>query len=197
MPHRFKRKIAAQSREMPEPYEGSRPVPMIVVLIVASIFLWAVGYIGYTYQAQPSSYGDWRSAADFQREAGTAQVDGAQLYATHCVACHQATGKGLPGVFPPLSGSEWLEGAPDAGIQIVLHGVMGPLTVGGTKYDGSMPTFKDKLNDEEIAAVLTHIRGSFGNSAGAVKAAEVAAARQASADRSAPWHGDADLAALR
>ncbi|WP_442593192.1 c-type cytochrome [Parapusillimonas sp. JC17] len=194
---RLKRKIQAQSREMPEPYEGSRPIPLIVVLIVAAVFLWAVGYIGYTYQAHPASYGDWRSAADFQSQRGAALADGAQLYATHCLACHQATGKGLPGVFPPLSGSEWLAGQPDVGIQIVLHGVTGPLTVGGTQYNGQMPTFKDKLNDEEIAALLTHIRSSFGNAAGEVAARDVATARQASLDRSAPWNGDAELAGLR
>src|SRR3546814_16988052 len=88
----------------------------------------------------------------------------------------------LPGVFPPLANSEWVNGKASLTVQIVLHGVTGDLTVNGTHYNGHMPTFKDKLDDAQIAAVVSHIRGSFGNAASPVDAAMVKAARARSAE---------------
>ncbi|NYT35737.1 cytochrome c [Allopusillimonas soli] len=193
------KEIQAQKREMPEPYEGNRPVPWIVILIVAGLFVWAIGYLYVTYQPVPPEYGDQRIAADFKSASGSegGKVDGAQLYAAHCVACHQATGGGLPGVFPPLAKSEWVTGKASTTVQIVLHGVHGPLTVEGTTYNGLMPTFKDKLSDAEIAAVVSHIRTSFGNDAGEVDENLVASERAATASHEAPWNGDEELNALK
>ena len=62
---------------------------------------------------------------------------GAEVFAT-CTACHQATGLGLPGAFPPLVGSEWVIGKPEVPIAIVLHGMQGEITVKGAKYDQMM-----------------------------------------------------------
>lgn len=193
------KKMEAQQREMPEPYEGNRPIPWLVILIVSAVFAWAVGYIGFTHQANPPSYGDRRSVQDFKVAAPSAGgvVDGAQIYAAQCVACHQASGKGLPGVFPPLAGSEWVTGKGALAVQIVLHGVTGELTVAGTAYNGMMPMFKDKLDDAQIAAVVSYIRGSFGNSAEPVDAATVASERAATADHVQPWNGDAELAGMK
>ncbi|MCC2594788.1 cytochrome c [Pusillimonas sp. MFBS29] len=189
----------AQQREQPEPYEGNRPVPWLVILIVSALFIWAVGYIWTTHQSNPPAYGDRRTAQDFKVAAASTggAVDGAQIYAAQCVACHQASGQGLPGVFPPLAGSEWVNGKAALAIRIVLHGVTGTLTVKGTQYNGMMPMFKDKLNDAQMAALISHIRTNFGNSAGPVDEATVAAEREATADQAAPWNGDADLAAMK
>ena len=193
------KKIQAQRREMPEPHEGNRPIPWLVIVIVGALFIFAVGYMWTTYQNNPASYGDRRTAADFAVatvDAGGA-VDGAQIYTSQCLACHQATGLGLPGVFPPLAGSEWVTGKASVAVQIVLHGVSGDLTVKGSHYNGMMPTFKDKLSDAEIAAVVSHIRGNFGNSVDGVDAATVKAQRAATATRPGPWNGDADLRAVK
>lgn len=189
----------AQQREQPEPYEGNRPVPWLVILIVSALFIWAIGYIWTTHQTNPPAYGDRRTAQDFNVAVASTggTVDGAQIYAAQCVACHQATGQGLPGVFPPLAGSEWVNGKAALTIQIVLHGVTGPLTVKGAQYNGMMPMFKDKLDDAQLAAVVSHIRGNFGNTAEPVDAATVAAERKATADHAEPWNGDADLAGLK
>jgi mono/diheme cytochrome c family protein len=194
------KKIEAQQREMPEPYEGNRPIPWLVIIIVAGIFAWAISYIGFTHQTNPPSYGDRRTAADFKVAAssgGGGAVDGAQIYTAQCLACHQASGQGLPGVFPPLAGSEWVNGNATLAVQIVLHGVTGDLTVNGTHYNGQMPTFKDKLDDAQIAAVVSHIRSNFGNSAGPVDAATVKTEREATAAHTQPWNGDAELEALK
>jgi hypothetical protein len=77
------RKIAAQQREMPEPYEGNRPVPWLVILIVAGLFIWAISYLYLSYQPAPAQYGDQRVAADFHTASGGAggKVDGGQLNA--------------------------------------------------------------------------------------------------------------------
>ncbi|MGP1614198.1 MAG: c-type cytochrome [Pollutimonas bauzanensis] len=193
------KKIQAQQREMPEPYEGSRPIPWLVITIVGALFAFAIAYMWATYQNNPPAYGDRRTAADFKVAAPVpgAMVDGAQIYTAQCLACHQATGLGLPGVFPPLAGSEWVTGKESLAIQIVLHGIAGDLTVGGNHYNGQMPTFKDKLGDAEIAAVVSHIRENFGNAAGKVDAATVKAERAASAAHGQPWNGDAELQAMK
>lgn len=190
----------AQQREMPEPYESNRPIPWAVILVVAAVFVWAIGYIWFTYRDAPSAFGDHRIAADFAVAApgklGGA-IDGGQVYTSHCIACHQATGQGLPGVFPPLAGSEWVNGKASTAIQIVLHGIHGSLTVKGSVYKGQMPTFKDQLGDAEIAAVLSHVRASFGNSAGRITAGQVKAERAKTKNQDKPWNGDADLDKLK
>ncbi|HEY9571945.1 MAG TPA: cytochrome c [Pusillimonas sp.] len=194
------KKIEAQQREMPEPYEGNRSIPWLVIIIVGALFVSSIGYIFFTYQSSPPAYGDRRTAADFQvaTTGGSGEaVDGAQIYTSQCLACHQATGQGLPGVFPPLANSEWVNGKASLTVQIVLHGVTGDLTVNGTHYNGHMPTFKDKLDDAQIAAVVSHIRGSFGNAASPVDAAMVKAERAATAAHTEPWNGDAELEALK
>lgn len=194
-----KEQLEAQKREMPEPYESYRPVPKLVIAIVSGAFLWAIGYILFSTQSEDPSLGDSRTTADLmaRTKVAGAAVDGAQIYAAQCAACHQATGLGLPGVFPPLAKSEWVDGKDEVAAKILLHGITGSLTVAGKTYNGAMPEFKDKLSDAEIAAVLTYVRSSFGNSAGKVEEATVKAARVASADQAKPWNGDLDLNQLK
>jgi mono/diheme cytochrome c family protein len=121
-------------------------------------------------------------------------ADGAAVFAGTCAVCHQATGKGLPGAFPPLAGSSWVEGRDTTLVQIVLHGVQGTLTVNGTTYNSAMPAFGGQLSDAQIAAVLTYIRSQWGNKTPAVSPTVVSAQRAATATRTGPWGGDSDLA---
>ena len=104
-----------------------------------------------------------------------------------CAACHQATGLGLPGAFPPLAGSEYVLGEEERVVRIVLRGLTGPVTVKGQTFNGAMPAWADQLSDAEIAAVLTYVRSSWGNSAEAITAEQVARERAATAGRTAPW----------
>jgi cytochrome c oxidase cbb3-type subunit 2 len=103
---------------------------------------------------------------------GTA-LDGEQLFSQTCAACHQQNGQGLPGAFPPLAGSDIVNDKdPKMMIEIILKG-----------YDakpnyGPMPPFGDQLSDEEIAAIMTHERSSWGNDAPAVTAEEVKQVRE-------------------
>ncbi|HXJ99002.1 MAG TPA: cbb3-type cytochrome c oxidase subunit II [Gelidibacter sp.] len=107
-------------------------------------------------------------------ESGTAQgLDGGKLYSQVCAACHQETGKGIAGAFPPLAGSTIVNDPnSETLIRVVLQG-----------YDartdfGVMPPFGDQLTDAEIAAILTHERSSWGNDAAPVTEEDVAKIRQ-------------------
>ncbi len=103
--------------------------------------------------------------------------DGEKLFSSNaCVGCHQATGLGVPGAFPPLAGSEWVTGAPELPIKILLAGLGGPVEVKGSTFNGAMPSF-GHLKDGEIAALVTYIRGTWGNDASEVTADQVAAIR--------------------
>ena len=97
-----------------------------------------------------------------------------------CATCHQVDGKGLPGSgFPPLAGTAWVTGNEERLISLVLKGMQGPIEVNGVRYGGQVPMtpFEGLLNDEEIAAVLTFVRNSFGNHATPVDPATVTAVR--------------------
>ena len=190
-------KNRARVRENPDPHEGSGPVPRVVLALVAGVLVWAVSYIVTTQRDDDPTLGDRRTASTLAGKVKGASANGAELYAANCVACHQASGAGLPGAFPPLAGSEWVLGQEKVLANILLHGISGKLTVKSASYSGAMPAFKEKFDDNEIAAVLTHIRGSFGNTAGKVSPDIVKAERAASKDRSTPWNGDEDLNKLK
>jgi len=123
------------------------------------------------------------------KEAGGGS-QGESVYKTVCIACHQPTGQGLPGAFPPLAGSEWvLAKAPDHLIRIVLHGLEGAVTVKGVTYNAApMPGQKEALSDEQIAAVLTYIRQSWGNDAGEVTVERVRELRAQYPARNKAWN---------
>jgi mono/diheme cytochrome c family protein len=91
-----------------------------------------------------------------------------------CAVCHQATGQGLTGQFPPLAGSEWvMTKAPSRAIRVVLNGAAGPITVKGQAFNNAMPPWKDLLNDEQVAQILTYVRSQWGNNGSPVKPEEV------------------------
>jgi mono/diheme cytochrome c family protein len=100
---------------------------------------------------------------------------GRRLFTSVCAACHQPTGRGLPNVFPPLAGSDYLNANKDRAIQTVIFGRKGEVVVNGQKFNNSMPSFP--LNDENIADVLTFVYNSFGNSGLEVTPEEVKALR--------------------
>ena len=103
---------------------------------------------------------------------------GKKLYDTPglCTTCHQPTGAGVPGAFPPLANSEWVTGPKENLVKIVKHGLMGEIEVAGVKYNGVMtPSLNlgKPLTNEEISDVLTYVRHQYGNGASAVTAEEV------------------------
>lgn len=190
-----------EGREKGDPYELETPIPAPVLALVAAMVAFGMAYILAAAPDQRPELGDQRTLADLAAapgaKAGAAKADGAAIYAARCAACHQASGQGLPGVFPPLAGSEWVNGKPALVAQILLHGINGPISVKGQQYQGQMPAFGAKLSDVEIAAVLSHVRSQWGNQSPPLDAASVAAARAASQSQSQPWAGAAALAQFR
>ena len=182
-------------REKEEPDEGFEPTPWWV-WTASVILLFAMGfYLGrfsgsFSVVAHEVEQPTLAGASPSKR-----QVKGDVVYAGVCQACHQANGLGVAGQYPPLVGSEWLLEDSGTPIRIVLRGLHGAITVKGEVYNNRMPQFHDKLADEEIGAVLTHVRSAWGNKAGGITAAEVDSLREKTEGR-APWSAD-ELRALR
>ncbi|MCK9538312.1 multicopper oxidase domain-containing protein [Dokdonella sp.] len=104
---------------------------------------------------------------------------GATLYTTHCSACHQASGMGLPGAFPPLKGdASVLDADPARQIDAILHGLHG-VEVGGVVYPSAMPPFASVLGNADVADIINHERSSWGNRGKPVTADDVKQRRTA------------------
>jgi len=88
----------------------------------------------------------------------------------NCVDCHRLNGKGLPGTYPALNGNPFVTGEPKPVITTVLNGRKGDL--------GEMPSWKDKLDDQQVAAVVTYIRHAWSNKAPGVTPALAAEIRK-------------------
>jgi nitrite reductase (NO-forming)/hydroxylamine reductase len=101
---------------------------------------------------------------------------GEGVYLANCAACHQPSGVGLAGAFPPLADSDFLQGNRQEVLAAALFGLQGPITVNGVEYNGVMPSL-GHLTDEDLAAAVTYVFGSWGNDLAAVSVEEVAALR--------------------
>jgi glucose/arabinose dehydrogenase len=104
-----------------------------------------------------------------------AEPDGAELYQQHCSMCHGLTGAGIPGVFPPLAGSDFLVKEREKALRAPLAGLFGRIEVNGRAYEGGMPPVT--LPDQQIAAVFRHVFSSWGNHAALPTHQEIAAQR--------------------
>ena len=115
------------------------------------------------------------AATSAAAQDGASANDGAGVYSTNCSSCHQTNGAGLPGAFPPLANNAVVTGDPKTVIHIVKFGLHGKIQVGPQMYNGMMPAWGQSLSDGQIGSVITFIRSSWGNRAGAVTAADVTA----------------------
>ncbi len=184
----------------------------VVVLVLASLILILGGgqlfstangfsdsiYVTDNYQPAP------RPSLGGGDEGG-AQVawiedwmkDGKKVY-NNCIACHQASGLGIPGQFPPLVGSEWVDGGTTRLGAILLHGINGPFKVAGQSYNQLMPAWNN-LSDEKVAQVVTYIRREFGSlpegDDGVVTIEMIKAAREQFSGQAAPYT-EAELLAI-
>lgn len=102
---------------------------------------------------------------------------GKPLFKQHCSVCHQADGSGVPGMYPPLSESEYVQGDVKWLVTTIVKGLEGPITVKGKEYNNLMPAMA-YLKDAEIAHILSYVRKNFGNNAGEVTEAEVSEIRR-------------------
>ncbi|MGP4933409.1 copper-containing nitrite reductase, partial [Pseudoalteromonas nigrifaciens] len=101
---------------------------------------------------------------------------GQRVYEANCMACHQANGEGIPGAFPPLAKSDYLNNNPLLGVNAIIKGLSGPIKVNNVNYNGVMPAMN--LNDEDIANVITFVLNNWDNAGGKVSAEQVAKQRK-------------------
>ena len=171
--------------------EGAEAPPMWLWVSIFGVLLFGTYYLGsfvgdfspYPWLQQPDV-----AAATPAAAAAAEAVDGAQVYQSRCANCHQQGGEGIAGVFPPLDDSRWVTGEKGVLIRILLHGMQGDVEVAGEVYNGNMPGWA-MLSDEELAAVMTHERTSWTNSAEPIQPEEVAAVRELLAGRSRSLDG--------
>lgn len=183
-------------REKDDPRDGYEPIPLWMVSVFMALVFWAGAYLAFYsggFQSNvfdPSQVAWAGGGAAAEKAAPDPMVLGKRLYTANCVACHQATGQGVAGQFPPLAGSEWVVGGDWHGdnhlVKILLQGLQGPIQVEGKTYNGAMPPWK-QLKDEQIAAILTYIRNEWGNSAPPITAEQVAKIREETASQTEPW----------
>lgn len=183
-------------REQAEPRDGYEPVPLWLITLFFGIIFWAGIYLasnsgGFRADVFDPDTVNWAGGGTV---APTGPVDpkvlGKRVFTQNCVVCHQTTGLGVPGQFPPLVGSEWVVGGDWHGdnhlVKIILKGVQGPIQVKGGTFNNAMPPWA-QLTDEQIAAVLTYIRSEWGNAASPISKDYVKAIREQTAARSEPW----------
>ena len=148
-------------------------MPLCLLFFTFSgLILFAATYLNrYSGHFDPAIFNE--NALPSKGGAAEAKIDpivfGKSLFSqsTACIQCHQATGQGIPGTYPPLAGSDFVNGPADRVISIVLYGLQGPVHVSGKTFNAAvMPSFGPSgfnWSDEKIAAVLTYVRQAFGN----------------------------------
>lgn len=172
-------------------------LPMWIVGLLGFLLYWGCNYVGdRAGHFNELVYAPYRStnelASFLPTDETAAQLKlGKQVYDTYCVACHQASGAGNAGQAPPLAGSEWvLAAGPNRLIRIPIAGLTGPIKVKGTEWNLLMFNVGAQLKDDELAALLTYIRRSWGNKASAVTPAQVNKVRAELGGRTDPYTAD-------
>lgn len=180
-------------REKPEPKEGFSPIPIVLLFVFSSLIFFCGIYMEkYSGGFRPLVYNEnvhpsEAAAAPAPAKPIDPMVLGGRVFTQNCQACHQATGEGLPGAFPPLAKSEIALGKEDRVIRIVLYGLSGPVEVEGKTFNGAMPAWGATLSDEQISAVLTYVRNSWGNKAAPISVDKVKEIHKATSGRGKPW----------
>ncbi len=183
-----------------EPQVDSAAMPAWLFVLMIALVYWGMLHLDrYGGGFNNRVYGPYRSfkeLSDLQPKSGSEMLvaKGESVYALICAACHQQSGLGAPGQFPPLVGSEWVLGSPNRLIRIPLHGLTGNIQVKGQVWTGvQMPAFgggPPLSDDENLAAVLSYVRQAWGNKAPAITPEQVKAVRAETASRSSQWTSD-------
>ena len=142
---------------------------------------------GFRADIYESNAVSWAGGGTVAAAPPDPKVVGKRVFSQNCVVCHQATGLGVAGQFPPLAGSEWVNSDSIHGdnhlVLLMLHGHQGLMEVKGQAYNNNMPAWK-QLTDDEIAYLLTYIRSDWGNNAPPIASSFVALLRKESESQS-------------
>lgn len=174
-----------------EPYEEFRRIPLPVYWIAIALAIW--GAVTLWDNAQAVGVGREERAEQIEDIPALALNSGAQVFEARCSTCHQPNAVGVRSAIPPLAGSRFVAADPAVIVQILLHGIDGPIDVGGKVFDGHMPSFASVLSDAELARVASHVRQTWGGDDQEITPAFVAAQRDRFPGRGA-WRGGEELA---
>jgi mono/diheme cytochrome c family protein len=177
-----------------EPPECPSRLPVWIVLALMVLLIWAGFYIARNAGGfDPRVYAPFQSSNELAKAQPTfspgALIDrGRVVYARLCSQCHQYSGMGDPAKAPPLVGAEWVLGAgPGRTGRILLDGFTGEVNIQGKMWNLSMPSWKEQLSDEDIAATLSYIRSEWGHRASVIRPEQIGVIRAAERNRSVPW----------
>jgi mono/diheme cytochrome c family protein len=190
---------AAIQREKREPRVGLEPLSLWLIAIYGLAIFFGGAYLG-RYSGNFSGDGlDPLGGASIAKKTGpqgpggpttelTPAERGKKIFSANCATCHQMSGSGVAGQYPPLAGSEYVNGGTRRLGMIVLKGLQGPLTVKGATFGTAvMQSWETTLTDAKIADVLTFIRQEWGNKGGPVSAPQIAALRKELANHPASF----------
>jgi mono/diheme cytochrome c family protein len=152
----------------------------LALLLIAAIALFGCG----RSQRQPAVEAD--STSRQVATTDTTESRGASIYRSKCSFCHQPNGLGVGRSYPPLAGSELVTGDAAMLARIIINGMQGPVVVKGTKYDNTMPGWRNYLPPADIAEVINYVRSSWGNHASVVTTAFVDSLQRATASQPDP-----------
>ena len=189
--------VSSATAASPAQARGSA-VPVGLFVLMALLLYWgAIYFDAHGGWFNPQIYTPYTSVDELNEYviAPGANVEGKRVFDTICALCHGPDGAGKPGTAPPLAGSEWAQGSPNRMIRIPLVGLNGPITVKGQQYNLSMAAMGAALSPEDLAAVLTYIRSSFGNKASAITPEQVSAIKTELKNHPQPYTAD-ELKAL-
>lgn len=165
---------AAAAREKAEPTFGSASLTLSAFFVCAAVLLYAGNHMGKLSAGYDSTrylvpgYVPEQSPGDnvtAEKKDWIVEYTalGKKRY-TACAACHGPDGAGNPASnYPPLAGSEWVNGNTEKIGLIILAGLQGPITVKGKPYSNVMPSQAAGMTAKDLGAVMTYIRRSFGN----------------------------------
>lgn len=166
-------------REQPEPAEGFEWGPwwlwtaIILTLFAGGFYLGRFSgvffqnavHIGYLFLPLQNAQLAPHPATKSDGASADLTDLGARTFSSNCLACHQENGEGLTGPFPSLVASPWVVGPPETLLRILIGGLSGSIEVKGAIYNGQMPAWRTLLSDEQLAAVSSYVRKSWGNQA--------------------------------
>ena len=190
---------AAIQREKLEPRVGLEPLSIWLIGVYGLAIFFGGAYLGrYGGSFSGESLDPQGEMAHVSKAGGpgvatqVAELSpadrGKKIFSANCATCHQASGTGVAGQYPPLAKSEYVNGGTKRLGMILLKGLQGPLTVLGAQYGSAvMQPWEKTLSDAKIADVLTYIRQDWGNTGGPVAAEGIAALRKEVAGRTESW----------
>jgi mono/diheme cytochrome c family protein len=191
---------AAIQREKREPRAGLEPLSLWLIALYGLAVFFGGAYLG-RYSGnfsgdgldplggeQTGKKGKNVAAAGPSQEL-TPVERGKKVFSANCAVCHQPSGLGSQGQgYPPLAGSEIVNGGSRRNAMIVMKGLEGPVTVKGQKFGSAVMQPWESLGDQKVADVLTYIRQEWGNKGSPVSKEQIAALRKELASHPGSFH---------